>query len=241
MRWTSAAGPGCRRRRSSRWPATSSARTRPCPCSALHDRYGSATWPARGGTAVPRAPSTSSSRAGRSTGWTGRASCRAPRTSGGGGFLVALDFGDTGRSPRSPASSAGTTTSSSGATRARPRAIRVTAEEAARVGLEAPAWRDFAASWSFTARQYAEFLMTESNLIAAIEYGSAAAERSGPARVGAHTALRRRPAPGRLRGLHPDAAQALRPRAQRKGFQSIFGSQASFDFMSCSQVTSFPV
>jgi hypothetical protein len=50
----------------------------------------------------------------------------------------------------------------------------VTAGEAARHGFEAPAHRDFASAASFTARQYAAFLMTESNVIAAIEYGDEA-------------------------------------------------------------------
>jgi hypothetical protein len=36
--------------------------------------------------------------------------------------------------------------------------------------------RDFASVVSFTARQYAAFLMTESNVIAAVEYGSETAD-----------------------------------------------------------------
>ncbi len=89
-----------------------------------------------------------------------------------GGWLVSLDFGDTGRSPEVP-----------GLARwydevflpryPRPAARdpMITAEEAAHHGFIAPAHRDFASAWSFTARQYARFLMTESNVIAAIEYG----------------------------------------------------------------------
>jgi SAM-dependent methyltransferase len=89
-----------------------------------------------------------------------------------GGWLVPLDFGDTGRSPEVP-----------GLARwydevfqkryPRPPASdpMTTPEEAARHGFDAPVHRDFASVASFTARQYAAFLMTESNVIAAIEYG----------------------------------------------------------------------
>jgi SAM-dependent methyltransferase len=95
-----------------------------------------------------------------------------------GGWLVPLDFGDTGRSPEVP-----------GLARwydevfqqkyPRPAASdpTITAGEAARHGFEAAAHRDFASSVSFTAGQYAAFLMTESNVIAAIEYGDDAEER----------------------------------------------------------------
>jgi SAM-dependent methyltransferase len=89
-----------------------------------------------------------------------------------GGSLVPLDFGDTGRSPEVP-----------GLARwydevfqkryPRPRSSdpMVTAEEAARHGFGTPQHRDFASVVSFTARQYTAFLMTESNVIAAVEYG----------------------------------------------------------------------
>jgi SAM-dependent methyltransferase len=95
-----------------------------------------------------------------------------------GGWLVPLDFGDTGRSPEVP-----------GLARwydevfqkryPRPRSSdpMVTAEEAARHGFGTPVHRDFASVVSFTARQYAAFLMTESNVIAAVEYGRASADR----------------------------------------------------------------
>jgi SAM-dependent methyltransferase len=95
-----------------------------------------------------------------------------------GGWLVPLDFGDTGRSPEVP-----------GLARwydevfqarcPRPAAAdpMVTADEAAVHGFEAPVHRGFAAVASFTARQYAAFLMTESNVIAAVEYGSQAEDR----------------------------------------------------------------
>jgi SAM-dependent methyltransferase len=98
-----------------------------------------------------------------------------------GGWLVPLDFGDTGRSPDVP-----------GLARwydevfqrryPRPASTdpMVTAGEAARHGFEAPVQRGFASVASFTARQYAAFLMTESNVIAAVEYGS---EREGDVRA----------------------------------------------------------
>jgi SAM-dependent methyltransferase len=97
-----------------------------------------------------------------------------------GGWLVSLDFGDTGRSPEVP-----------GLARwydevflrrcPRPAASdpMITAEEAARHGFVAPAHRDFASAWPFTARRYARFLMTESNVIAAIEYGDGDEGRLG--------------------------------------------------------------
>jgi SAM-dependent methyltransferase len=97
---------------------------------------------------------------------------RAAAVLAGGGWLVSLDFGDTGRSPEVP-----------GLARwydevflrrfPRPAASdpMITAGEAARHGFVAPAHRGFASAWSFTPRQYAAFLMTESNVIAAIEYG----------------------------------------------------------------------
>jgi SAM-dependent methyltransferase len=92
-----------------------------------------------------------------------------------GGWLVSLDFGDTGRSPKVP----GLARWYDGVfQRAYPRPPAsdpmITADEAERHGFGAPAHRDFASAAAFTARQYAEFLMTESNVIAAIEYGDAA-------------------------------------------------------------------
>ena len=95
-----------------------------------------------------------------------------------GGWLVPLDFGHAGRSPEVP-----------GLARwcdevfqkkyPRPPASdpMITAEEAAGHGFGAPVHRDFASVASFTARQYAAFLMTESNVIAAIEYGDEAEDR----------------------------------------------------------------
>jgi SAM-dependent methyltransferase len=100
---------------------------------------------------------------------------RAAELLASGGWLVPLDFGDTGRSPDVP-----------GLARwydevfqkkyPRPPASdpMITPEEAARHGFGPPVHRDFASVASFTARQYAAFLMTESNVIAAIEYGGEA-------------------------------------------------------------------
>jgi SAM-dependent methyltransferase len=92
-----------------------------------------------------------------------------------GGWLVSLDFGDTGRSaeipglahwydevflrayPRPPASDP-----------------MITADEAERHGFAAPAFLDFVSCCPFAAAQYADFLMTESSVIAAVEYGGKA-------------------------------------------------------------------
>jgi SAM-dependent methyltransferase len=95
-----------------------------------------------------------------------------------GGWLVPLDFGDTGRSPEVP-DLARWYDDAFQARYPRPasRDPTITAEEAHRHGFEAPVRREFASVASFTARQYAAFLMTESNVIAAVEFGSEAAER----------------------------------------------------------------
>ncbi len=95
-----------------------------------------------------------------------------------GGWLVPLDFGDTGRSPEVP-NLARWYDEVFQARYPRPasRDPLVTAEEARRHGFEAPVQREFASVASFTAAQYAAFLMTESNVIAAVEFGSEAAER----------------------------------------------------------------
>jgi SAM-dependent methyltransferase len=95
-----------------------------------------------------------------------------------GGWLVPLDFGDTGRSPELPGL-ARWYDEVFQARYPRPRSSdpMVTAEEAARHGFGTPVHRDFASVVSFTARQYAAFLMTESNVIAAVEYGRESADR----------------------------------------------------------------
>jgi len=97
---------------------------------------------------------------------------RAAELTRSGGWLVSLDFGDTGRSPEVP-----------GLARwyddvflrsyPRPSASdpMITADEAGRYGFAAPLHRDFDSACPFTAAQYAAFLMTESSVIAAVEYG----------------------------------------------------------------------
>jgi len=95
-----------------------------------------------------------------------------------GGWLVPLDFGDAGRSPEVPSLARWYDEVFQ---RRYPRPASrdpvVTAGEAARHGFEAPVHRGFASVASFTARQYAAFLMTESNVIVAIEFGSETADR----------------------------------------------------------------
>jgi len=90
-----------------------------------------------------------------------------------GGWLVSLDFGDTGRSVEVPALR---TWYEGSFLRAYPRPPArdpmLTREEAARHGLGEPVDHTFASTCSFTAQQYTDFLMTESNVIAAVEYGA---------------------------------------------------------------------
>ncbi|MFN8090955.1 MAG: methyltransferase domain-containing protein [Vicinamibacteria bacterium] len=52
----------------------------------------------------------------------------------------------------------------------------VTAAEAEAHGFTAPEREDFDAEWRFTAREYASFLMTESSIVAVVEYGARRAE-----------------------------------------------------------------
>lgn len=94
-----------------------------------------------------------------------------------GGWLVSLDFADTGRSPEIP-----------GLARWYDEVFRhryprpasrdplITAASAAAHGFAAasPSHCDFVSGCSFTAARYADFLMSESNVIAAIEYGGEA-------------------------------------------------------------------
>jgi SAM-dependent methyltransferase len=95
-----------------------------------------------------------------------------------GGWLVPLDFGDTGRSGEIPALGPWYEGSFL-RTYPRPpaRDPMVTTEEAAGCGFTEPANHTFASGCSFTAQQYADFLMTESNVIAAVEYGGQRADR----------------------------------------------------------------
>lgn len=94
-----------------------------------------------------------------------------------GGWLVALDFGDSGRSP--DLAGLGQWYDQTFQTLyPRPGASDPTigAAEATRCGFEAPSRSDFSVECPFTATEYAAFLTTESNVIAAVEYGTAAAE-----------------------------------------------------------------
>jgi SAM-dependent methyltransferase len=101
---------------------------------------------------------------------------RAAALLGPGGWLVSLDFGDAGRSPDLP-----------GLARwyeaaflrrfPRPHAAdpMITDAEADAHGFARPRYAEYASHWPFTAAQYAAFLMTESSVVAAVEYGSQAA------------------------------------------------------------------
>jgi hypothetical protein len=97
---------------------------------------------------------------------------RAAEITRSGGWLVSLDFGDTGRSPEVPGLGRWY---DEVFLRAYPRPPAgdpmITADEAARHGFAPPLHRDFASSCSLTALQYAAFLVTESSVIAAVEYG----------------------------------------------------------------------
>jgi SAM-dependent methyltransferase len=95
-----------------------------------------------------------------------------------GGWLVPLDFGDTGRSADVPDLERWYETAF---LRAYPRPPArdpmVTGEEAVSCGLSDPVNHTFVMPCSLTAQRYAEFLMTESNVIAAVEYGTQTADR----------------------------------------------------------------
>jgi hypothetical protein len=47
----------------------------------------------------------------------------------------------------------------------------ITSGEAMASGFDVPTTATFASDWAFSAKAYAAFLMTESNVVAAIEYG----------------------------------------------------------------------
>jgi len=89
-----------------------------------------------------------------------------------GGWLASVDFGDMGRSDDAPGLGPWY---DDVLQRAYPRPASrdplVTGEEAARAGFSTPDHHTFSFLWPFTASEYSEFLMTESNVIAAIEYG----------------------------------------------------------------------
>lgn len=89
-----------------------------------------------------------------------------------GGFLVPLDFGDLGRSPQIPALGRWYEhVFNEACPRPPARDPLVTGAEAASCGFTEPVNHDFSSSCRFTAEEYADFLMTESNVIAAVEYG----------------------------------------------------------------------
>jgi SAM-dependent methyltransferase len=90
-----------------------------------------------------------------------------------GGWLVPLDFGDLGRSEEAPGLERWYDLVFQKAYPRPPaRDPLVTPEQAAQAGFSEPDHQTFSSRCSFTASQYADFLMTESNVIAAIEYGA---------------------------------------------------------------------
>ena len=95
----------------------------------------------------------------------------------GGGWLVPLDFGDAGRSPDIPDLQRWHEEVLQPAfpSPASPDPM-VGSDEAARFGFGEPAHHTFESRPSFTAPGYADFLMTESSVIAAVEYGERSAE-----------------------------------------------------------------
>lgn len=105
-----------------------------------------------------------------------------------GGILVALDFGDRGRSFAAPALESWYRGEFQRRYPPTPTPDpMVTSEEARRHGFEGPVDRPFVEPWPFTASQYADFLMTESGVVAKVEYGAESAE-AVRAWLGAETA-----------------------------------------------------
>ena len=160
-RSTSAAAPGCRPWRSSALAGdVVGTDASPARCCATRGRAERIRYVAcgGGGPAVPRRRSFDLVVACGSIDWVDRRRFlpRAAELFTSGGFLVALDFGDTGRSPDVP-----------GLARwydevfqkryPRPPANDpvIGAAEAARCGFEAPSWSDFASASAFNAREYA--------------------------------------------------------------------------------------
>jgi SAM-dependent methyltransferase len=95
-----------------------------------------------------------------------------------GGWLVPLDFGDLGQSAAVPGLGRWYQDVFH---RAYPRPPTrdplITGAEAADYGFGEPVYQSFASSWTFTSAQYADFLMTESEVTAAVEYAGQAADR----------------------------------------------------------------
>ncbi len=100
---------------------------------------------------------------------------RAAALLGPGGWLVSLDFGDAGRSPDG-AGLAHWYQAAFLRRFPRPHAAdpMITDAEADEHGFTRPRHAAYASEWPFTAVEYAAFLMTESSVIAAVEYGSQA-------------------------------------------------------------------
>ena len=92
------------------------------------------------------------------------------------GWLIPLDFGDTGRSPEMPDLQRWHEEALQPALPApASQDPMVTSHEAARCGFDEPVHHTFEIQCRFTAPRYADFLMTESNVIAAVEYGERSA------------------------------------------------------------------
>ena len=95
----------------------------------------------------------------------------------GGGWLVSLDFGDAGRSPEAPRLAEWYADVFRDAYPRPPAGDpMITPGEALAHGFDVPTRTSFESGWAFAAKAYAAFLMTESNAIAAIEYGHQDAE-----------------------------------------------------------------
>jgi len=102
----------------------------------------------------------------------GRFLPRAAELLTAGGWLIPLDFGDAGRST-DIADLEGWHRQVFQATFPSPssRDPMITDEEASRFGFGGPTSHRFTTGYSFTASGYARFLMTESRVTAAVEYG----------------------------------------------------------------------
>jgi SAM-dependent methyltransferase len=102
-----------------------------------------------------------------------------------GGWLVPLDFGDAGRSPDMPDLERWhEEVFQREFPRPPSRDPLVTAGEASAADLTPPSHHDFTTQCAFTAARYADFLMTESSVIAAVEYGGQSAGEIGDWLVG---------------------------------------------------------
>jgi SAM-dependent methyltransferase len=89
-----------------------------------------------------------------------------------GGWLVSLDFGDAGRSPEAPGLAPWYRDVFQDAYPRPPaRDPIITPGEASAHLFDVPTLVSFASDWVFNAKDYAAFLMTESNVVAAVEYG----------------------------------------------------------------------